>query len=132
MLQDWAQSVGAEVYHVGADNQPGDIVVTLRGDDVIADRMTIVIEARDRCSRAMGHKAISADMATKLAQRNADAGVYLSRTQDGLSLREIGEWAEGLCDYGPWVACTQQHLITAIRFLIVQRRLAALRPKRLS
>jgi len=127
VLQDWAQSVGAEVYHVGGDNQPGDIIVVLRGDDVIADRMTIVIEARDRCSRAMGRKAISADMATKLAQRNADAGVYLSRTQDGLSLREIGEWAEGQCDYGPWVACTQQHLITAVRFLIVQRRLAALR-----
>lgn len=127
VLQDWAQSVGAEVYHVGGDNQPGDVVVILRGNDVIADRMTIVIEARDRCSRAMGRKAISADMASKLAQRNADAGVYLSRTQDGLSLREIGEWAEGLCEYGPWVACTQQHLITAIRFLIVQRRLAALR-----
>ena len=81
--------------------------------------------------RAMGRKAISSDMATKLAQRNANAGIYLSRTQDGLSLREIGEWAEGFCDYGPWVACTQQHLITAVRFLIVQRRLAALRAEAL-
>ena len=131
ILQEWAQPVGAEVYHVGGDNQPGDIVVALRGDDVIADQISIVIEARDRCSRAMGRKAISSDMATKLAQRNANAGIYLSRTQDGLSLREIGEWAEGFCDYGPWVACTQQHLITAVRFLIVQRRLAALRAEAL-
>jgi hypothetical protein len=131
ILQEWAQPVGAEVYHVGSDNQPGDIVVALRGDDVIADRISIVIEARDRCSRAMGRKAISSDMATKLAQRNANAGIYLSRTQDGLSLREIGEWAEGFCDYGSWVACTQPHLITAIRFLIVQRRLAALRAEAL-
>lgn len=126
-LQSWAQAIGAEVYHVGGDNQPGDVIVTLRGDNVVADSISIVIEARDRCSRAMGRKAISADMATKLAQRNANAGIYLSRTQDGLSMREIGEWAEGACDYGPWVACTQQHLITAVRFLIVQRRLTALR-----
>jgi hypothetical protein len=127
ILQGCAQAVGAAVCHVGGDNQPGDVIVTLRGDDVVADPISIVIEARDRCSRAMGRKAISVDMATKLAQRNANAGIYLSRTQDGLSIREIGEWAEGACDYGPWVACTQQHLITAVRFLIVQRRLTALR-----
>ena len=59
------------------------------------------------------------------------AGVYLSRTQDGLSLRDIGECAEGLCDYGPWVTRTQQHLITAVRFLIGLRRLAALRAEML-
>lgn len=33
----------------------------------------------------------------------------------------------GACDYGPWVACIKQHLTTAVRFLIVQRRLASLR-----
>jgi hypothetical protein len=52
------------------------------------------------------NKAISVDMASKLVQRGADAGIYLSQTQDGLSLREIGEWAEGTSDQGPWVACT--------------------------
>ena len=62
-----------------------------------------------------------------MAERRVDAGIYLSRTQDGLSLREIGEWAEGSCDQGPWIACTHQHLVTAVRFLIVQRRLAMLR-----
>jgi hypothetical protein len=126
-LRVWAQTVGAEVDHVGGDNQPGDVLVTLRGNDIVPEPMSIVIEARDRCSRAMGRKAISADMATKIAQRNANAGIYVSRTLDGLSAREIGEWAEGACDYGPWVACTLQHLTTAVRFLIVQRRLASLR-----
>jgi len=126
-LHAWARAVGAEVDHVGGDNQPGDVLVTLRGDDIVAGPMLIVIEARDRGSRPMGRKAISADMAVKIAQRNANAGIYVSRTLDGLSAREIGEWAEGVCDYGPWVACTQQHLTTAVRFLIVQRRLAALR-----
>lgn len=127
ILQFWAQAVGAEVHHVGVDNQPGDIMIVVRGDGLLGEPMTIVVEVRDRGSRAMGRKGISAEMVAKLAQRNATAGIYLSRTQDGLSLREIGEWAEGSCDQGPWVACTQQHLITAVRFLIVQRRLAALR-----
>jgi len=127
ILQTWARAAGAEVHHVGVDNQPGDVVITVRGDGLIADPMSIVVEIRDRGSRAMGRKAISADMASRLAQRVANAGIYLSRTQDGLSPREIGEWAEGTSDHGPWVACTQQHLITAVRFLIVQRRLAALR-----
>jgi hypothetical protein len=127
VLQVWARAAGAEIQHVGGDNQPGDVLIAIRGDGLVAEPMSIVVEVRDRGSRAMGRKAISADMASKLAQRGANAGVYLSRTQDGLSLREIGEWAEGACDQGPWVACTHQHLITAIRFLIVQRRLAALR-----
>jgi tetrahydromethanopterin S-methyltransferase subunit B len=127
ILQAWARATGAEVHHVGVDNQPGDIVITVRGDGLIADPMSIVVEVRDRGSRAMGRKAISADMASKLAERGANGGIYLSRTQDGLSLREIGEWAEGISDRGLWVACTQQHLITAVRFLIVQRRLATLR-----
>lgn len=127
LLQAWAQPVGAEVHHVGVDNQPGDVVIALRGDGIVSEPMSIVVEARDRGSRAMGRKAIAADMALKMAQRNANAGIYLSRTQDGLSLREIGDWAEGTCDQGPWVACTHPHLVTAVRFLIVQRRLAALR-----
>jgi hypothetical protein len=72
--------------------------------------MSIVVEVRDGGSRAKGRKAISADMAEKLAQRGANAGIYLSRTQDGLSLREIGEWAEGASDRGTWVACTQHYV----------------------
>lgn len=127
VLREWAQAVGAEVHHVGVDSQPGDVVVALRGDGVVDGVMSIVVEARDRGSRAMGRKGISADMATKMAARSASAGIYVCRTQHGLSLREIGEWAEGSCDYGPWVACTHQHLQTAVRFLIVQRRLAVLR-----
>ena len=123
----WAQAVGAEVSHVGADNQPGDVVVTLRGDGIVDQPISIVIEARDRNSRAMGRKAISVEMARKMAERGASTGIFVSRTQEGLSLREIGEWAEGACGYGPWVACTRDHLITAMRFLIVQRRLADLR-----
>jgi hypothetical protein len=31
-VHTWARAVGAEVDHVGGDNQPGDVLVTLRGD----------------------------------------------------------------------------------------------------
>lgn len=126
-LQAWAKMASAEVHHVGADNQPGDIVIAVRGDGLIAEPISIVIEARDRGSRAMGRKAISSEMAVKMAERNVNAGIFLARTQDGLSVGEIGEWAEGANEYGPWVACTHEHLVTAVRFLIVQRRLSMLR-----
>jgi hypothetical protein len=126
-LQQWARSVGAEVDHVGTDNQPGDIIIRLNGQGIVSEPISIIVEARDRGSRPMGRSAISYDIAKKIAERNGNAGVYLSRSQDGLSLHEIGEWAEGICEHGPWVACTHQHLITAVRFLIVQKRLLALR-----
>ncbi len=117
LLRNWAKAVGAEVHHVGGDNLPGDVNIMIPADGIIAQPMTIVVEVRDRGSRAMGRKAIAAEMTAKMAARKATAGIYLSRTQDGLSLREIGEWAEGSCDYGPWVACTHQHLSDRRPFL---------------
>jgi cell division protein FtsB len=41
--------------------------------------------------------------------------------------REIGEWAEGEGDQGSWVATTHDLLTLAIRYLIMQQRLTALR-----
>jgi hypothetical protein len=127
ILQRWGQVVGAEVMHVGVDNQPGDIVVNLRPNGMVAEPLSIVIEVRDRSSRAMGRQAIASEMTLKIAERNADCGIYLSRSQSGLSSREIGDWGEGSCNYGTWIACTHEHLLTAVRFLVVQQRLAALR-----
>jgi hypothetical protein len=37
--------------------------------------------------------------------------------------KEIGDWAEGQCNSGPWVACSRENLLTAVRFAIVQQRL---------
>jgi DNA-binding transcriptional MerR regulator len=127
LLQTWAHFVGAEVHHVGTDNDPGDILVKFRGDGFVSEPLAIIVEVRDRASRQMGRKAITDEMNIKLAQRDAAAGVYLSRTEQGLSKREIGEWAEGVSTRGPWIACTHAHLVTAIRFLIVQERLSRLR-----
>src|SRR5258708_35666175 len=75
-LHAWARAVGAEVDHVGGDNQPGDVLVTLRGDDIIAEPMSIVVEARDRASRPMGRKAISTDMACESCYRNCKTAKY--------------------------------------------------------
>jgi hypothetical protein len=80
--------------------------------------LLFVIEVRDR-QTAKGRKAISEDLSTAMAERKANAAIYLSRNRDGLG-KEIGEWAEGVCDRGSWIACTDEHLITAVRFLLIQ------------
>ena len=75
---------------------------------------------------AKGRKAIAEDLAKKMAERSANAAIYLSRTQAGLA-REIGDWSEGESELGPWVATAQDHLLTAIRFLVAMQRLRSLR-----
>lgn len=119
----WSRAMGAEVDHVGPDNRPGDIVLTF-GEASVSAGLTVVLEARDRNS-AMGRKVISQVAETAMAEREANAAIYVSRCRDGLA-KEIGEWAEGECDRGPWVAVTHEHLFVAIRFLLILHRLAAL------
>ncbi len=55
-----------------------------------------------------------------------NAAIFLSRSREGLA-REIGEWAEGESNQGSWVATTHDLLNLAIRYLIMQQRLTALR-----
>ncbi|REJ92333.1 MAG: hypothetical protein DWQ34_13165 [Planctomycetota bacterium] len=124
-VQPWAREVGAEVEHVGSDNRPGDVVVTITSTSVAATGLKIVIEARDRQS-PMGRKAVADELTTKMSERGATAGIYLSKSQAGLA-REIGEWAEGECDLGPWIATTHEHLRTALRLLIALHRVRTLR-----
>ena len=124
-LRDWAQVVGAEVEHVGIDNQPGDVLIKVPGDSLVGAPLVFVVEARDRQTK-LGRKAISDVLAKAMARRTASAAIYLSRSRDGFA-KEIGDWAEGTCEAGHFVACTQEHVVTAVRWLIVQERLQALR-----
>jgi hypothetical protein len=62
-----------------------------------------------------------------MIKRDAILAVYLSQSEAG---KEIGDWAEGVCERGQFVATTEEHLTTAIRFLLVQHRLAAARSAR--
>ena len=122
ILQGWASQFGGEVHHVGTDNQPGDVVVNITESSALGVSMTIVVEARDRTTPS-GRLAITKDMNTAMSTRSATAGIYVSRTQQGLG-KEIGEWAEGACEYGRFVACTHEHLITGLRLLIALEQLA--------
>jgi hypothetical protein len=117
-LQAWGKTIGAEVSHVGVDNRPGDVTIRVTDPADESARFLAVIEVRDRQS-PKGRKAVSDDLSAAMAERGASYGMYLSRSRDGLG-QELGEWAEGVCDRGPWVACVDEHLSTAVRFLLVQ------------
>jgi hypothetical protein len=125
VLQMWAKGVGAQVQHVGSDNQPGDFVVDLCNGSVSQLPIRIVIEARDRQDK-MGSQRISQDLTVALAERKADVAVYVSKSAEGLA-KAVGDWAEGTCERGPWVACVHENLVTALRFLVVQMQLKKLR-----
>jgi hypothetical protein len=124
-LVPWARVVGAELNRVGGDNRPGDFVLRIAGNGLSGKRITIVVEARNRQASA-GRKSITDTLSRAMAERNANAAVYVTRSREGLG-REIGEWCEGLVDRGPYVACTDDHLCTALRFVIVQHRFTELK-----
>jgi len=125
LLQKWSQVAGAEINYVGPDNRPRDVLVKFVQTSLSSIPVTIVLEVRDR-QAPLGRKVISDVLKEAMAERHASAAIYLSRSSDGLA-REIGEWAEGESERGPFIACTHEHVITALRFLIVQERLANLR-----
>jgi len=59
-----------------------------------------------------------------MAERKANAAMCLrGKSAAGLAA-EIGEWADGTADSGPFVACTHENLSIAIRWLIIQHRIA--------
>lgn len=121
-LQLWSKSIGAEVHHIGKDNQPGDILIKLSPTSIAGTEISIVIEVRDRDSDAWGRKRISDHLAKAMTLRRANAAIFLSRSSVGLA-QDIGEMGEGVCEHGCWVATTHQNLNLAIRFLLVQQRL---------
>jgi DNA repair exonuclease SbcCD ATPase subunit len=120
-LQDWSKFVGAEVHHVGTDNRPGDILIIFSATSLHSTDSRFILEVRDR-KNPKGRKAISDDLSQAMAERGASGAVYLSRYVEGLA-KEIGEWGEGNCEYGPWVATTDQHLFNSLRFLLNLKRL---------
>jgi len=125
VLRDWVTAVGGEVHHVGRDNRAGDVLVKLNGGSV--SQFLVVVEVRDRMT-PQGRKRITDDLTAAMAERDANAGIYVSRTRDGLG-KEIADWAEGECERGCFVACTHENLVIAMRFLVAQKRLAQLRAR---
>jgi hypothetical protein len=124
-LVPWAKVAGAELNRVGNDNRPGDFVLQIAGNALSGKWMKIVVEVRNRQVPA-GRKSITDCLSRAMAERDASAAVFVARSPEGLG-REIGEWCEGIVDRGPYVACIDDHLCTALRFLIVQHRLTELK-----
>lgn len=123
-VQCWGRMVGAVVDHVGNDRKPGDILVTFKDCSLLAGELVIVIEARDDTTRR-GRKRIADDMTAALKTRGGDYGIYLGKSMSALA-REVGDWSEGQCSAGPFVATTADNLLTALRFVLVETRLRAL------
>jgi hypothetical protein len=87
--------------------------------------LRIVVEARDR-QESVGRMVISKTANAAMAERSAHAAIYVSKTRGGLGV-EVGEWAEGAVEQGRWLACTHEHLITGVRFLVAHSHLQAIR-----
>lgn len=119
-LQLWAKFNGASIEAIGKDRRPGDFLITLTDPSSASAELRIVIEARDDAG-ACGRKRISDDLGEAIKTRNAHFGIYVAKKPAGLA-REIGDWSEGRCRQGAWVACTAANLLLAVRFAIVDLR----------
>jgi hypothetical protein len=120
LLQPWARLTGAQVEHVGPDNQPGDVVIVAIAPN--QTQLRLVIEAKDE-NDSKGRKRLNDLLSLAADHRNADAAIFVCRQPEGLA-KEIGEWGEGQIQRGPWVATTRDHLITAVRHVIARKQLA--------
>lgn len=125
-LQAWAKFSGIQVEHVGPERTAGDILVRLTPQSFAGSDLTIVIEIKNVTSNPLGRVKIERYLAKAMERREAQAAIFLSREPQGLA-QEIGDWAEGTCPQGPWVATTQPFLTFAIRFLVLLNRLNTMR-----
>ncbi len=123
LLQLWGRTVGAHVEHVGPDNGPGDAVVTVPSSGLTARPYRLAVEVKDRTD-PQGRTVIQGQLARVMQVRKCQAAVWIGRSPEGFA-REIGDWGEGELPEGPWVACTEEHLRTALRFLVVLLSLKA-------
>ena len=121
----WAAPTGTGVEHVGGDNRPGDILVD--PSEVLGGAQVgrIAIECRST-SGAAGRRPIARDCEEAMLRRDATAAIYVAETSAGFA-KEIGEWAEGETERGPWVATLPEMLPIALRYVVIQKGLAATR-----
>jgi hypothetical protein len=122
-LRRWAATLGADFEYTAPQNLPGDFTLALNETSIGGMPLKIVVEARDR-EQSFGRARILEQMDAALAQWKANYGIYVSKTQSGLAA-EVGDWSELSCRCGPVIACTVEHLRTALRFAVVETRLRA-------
>lgn len=124
-LSEIGRPIGAHVDHIGADNKPGDVLFITDDNSAAQSGIRIIVEARDKQDEK-GRKQLSDELIRKMTERDANAGIYVCKTRKGLG-KTLGDWVEGVNDRGPWIATTHDHLAAAIRMLLVQFRLQALK-----
>lgn len=117
--------LGAQVEHVGGDNQPGDVTIELDADGATGMSLRIVVEAKDD-QAGRGDVRIKDDVGKAMGERSATCGLLIARTPEALG-KKFGDWYDGKIDAGYFVATTLDYLPVALRFLINRERIDALR-----
>lgn len=121
-LQKWAKTCGAEISYVGDENRPGDILIKLTSNSVVGIDITIILEARNRESQRWGRTKISRHLESAMARYEANCAIFLSHSNRGLG-KDIGDFGQGECQYGFWVATHHDMMNIAIQVLILRQQL---------
>ncbi|AVH63820.1 hypothetical protein [Nostoc sp. 'Peltigera membranacea cyanobiont' N6] len=123
-LQKWAKTCGAEISYVGDENRPGDILIKLTSNSVVGIDITIILEARNRESQRWGRTKISRHLESAMARYEANCAIFLSHSNRGLG-KDIGDFGQGECQYGFWVATHHDMINIAIQVLILRQQLTS-------
>ncbi|MED5350125.1 MAG: hypothetical protein VYB50_01385 [Candidatus Thermoplasmatota archaeon] len=114
LAKKWVQSHGGSALHSGGDNNPGDHVLEVPMPN--GTPMRIVIESKDE-STARGSKWISDKLFASMELRKCTTGLWISKTENGLSTTQIGNWGLGNNALGGWLATTVDNTSTALTYL---------------
>ena len=114
IAKKWVESHGGSALHSGGDNNPGDHVLEVPMPS--GPTMKIVIESKDE-STARGSKWISDKLFASMELRKCTTGLWISKTENGLSPTQIGDWGLGNNALGGWLATTVDNTSTALTYL---------------
>lgn len=127
-LSEWASYNGAEAEHVGGDNEPGDIVLTIPGPLPGHPSVRVVVEAKSE-EDGKGYLRLRRELKAALEKRRAEAAVFVAETPACLA-DEVHGWGEGEIGDAPFVATLDENLTTAVRFVVAMRRLRLMAQER--
>lgn len=128
-LRQWANTNGADVERVGDDGNPGDILVNLPPGAMQAETRLVVEAKNDEKGRADKRLGDAAEDA--LEERQGDAYVFSAGNANALG-KTVPDLTQGRTSAGPWVACTHEHLVSALRLAelkVAERRLHEAQPE---
>lgn len=117
-----ATAMGFSIEYTGEEKQPGDIVLRMASTGIAGMDLVVVIEAKDDAN-GRGTKRIQDDLLKAIKHRHADIGILVGKSIDAFG-KEVGEWGEGTVDNHQWIACTEVGVRMALRWAVLQKRLA--------